>query len=126
MSQVEWLRADRMADLSDDELNMMVAHVRRLEVILDTSDFLGKNARIFLGLSSRIRGMRGASGLRMEWQTNGLFNTGSVVPGDRQLIFEGTITAEQLTDIFDFTIHIDSREMIQGLNFDPIYEIEPF
>ncbi len=126
VAEVEWVGANRISELSDDELNMMVAYVRGLEVILDTSDFLGKKARIFLGLPSHIRGLRGASGFRMEWQTNGLFSTGSVAPGNRQLIFEGTITAEKLTDIFDFTIHIDTREVTQGLNFDPIYEIEPF
>ncbi len=126
VAQVEWVGADRMSHLSEDELNKMVAHIRGLEVILDTSAFLGKKARIFLGLPSRIRGMRGATGFRMEWQTQGLFSTGSVVPGNRQLIFEGTITAKQLTDIFDITIYIDTREMTQALNFDPIYEIEPF
>ncbi len=126
VAEIEWVGTDRVSELSDNELNLMVAYVRGLEVILDTSAFLGKEVRIFLGLPSRIRGLQGASGFRMEWQTNGLFSTGSVVPGNRQLIFEGTITAEKLTDIFDFTIHIDTREVTQDLNFDPIYEIEPF
>ncbi len=126
VAEIEWLGTDRISEPTDNELHGMVAYVRGLEVILDTSDFLGKKARIFLGLPSHIRGLRGASGFRMEWQTNGLFSTGSVAPGNRQLIFEGTITAEQLTDIFDFTIRIDTREVTQALNFDPIYEIEPF
>ena len=34
--------------------------------------------------------------------------------------------AALMTDIFDITLTVDTREVIGGLNFDPIYEIEIF
>ena len=39
-------------------------------------------------------------------------------------IFEGPIPGPLMTDIFDFTMYIDSRDWVVPLSFDPIYEID--
>lgn len=125
VASVEWLSPERSRHLGTEELNQMVATVRGLEVVLDTSRFLGREVEIFLRLPVRIRGLRSATGMRLDWRTQGKFNEGSVVPGDRELLFRGTIETPLLSDIFDFTVFIDSREVVRGLDFEPIYEINP-
>ncbi|MCZ6717636.1 MAG: hypothetical protein O6944_00515, partial [Gammaproteobacteria bacterium] len=71
-----------------------------------------------------IRGLRSPNAIRLEWKTQGIFNNGSVVAGNRHQIFEGPIPAPLMTDIFDFTMYIDSRDLVVPLSFDPIYEID--
>lgn len=125
-AEVEWLGADRpMEKLTVQELNTILARVQGPEVVLDTSRFVGQRAQIFLSLPLPILGLRSPNGLRMEWRTRGVFEAGFVVPGNRSLIFQGEIVKPMLTDIFDFTIRIDSREATAMPILEPIYEIEP-
>lgn len=125
VASVEWLSPERTRDLDTEDLNRIVATVRSLEVVLDTSDFVGQEVEIFLRLPVRIRGLRSSTGLRLDWRTQGRLNEGSVIPGNRELVFRGIIDTPLLRDIFDFTVLIDAREVVRGLDFEPIYEINP-
>lgn len=126
VASVAWELPNKVVGLSDEQLNTMLAVIDDFELRLDTSKFEGQQARIFLTLPVSIRGLRRPDGLRMSWKTEGLFENGSVTPGDRALIFDGVIPTPLMTDIFDITLTVDTREVIGGLNFDPIYEIEVF
>ncbi len=121
---VHWLGEQNPDKLTDEEFNTMVAEARGVEIRLDTARFVGQPARIFLRLPARIRGLRSPNAIRLEWKTQGIFAAGSVVAGNRAQIFEGTIPGPLMTDIFDFTMYIDSRDFVAPMSFDPIYEID--
>ena len=121
---VEWFGEHDSDRLTDEEFNTSVARASEVEIRLDTARFVGQQGRIFLRLPTRIRGLRSPNALRMEWKTQGVFAAGSVVAGNRAQIFEGIIPGPLMTDIFDFTMYIDSRDLVVPLSFDPIYEID--
>ena len=87
VAAVFWEETKGEADMTTEELNTMIAVLADVEIRLDTSKFEGRQARIFLRLPTRIRGLRGVDGLRMFWTTEGVFENGSVVPGDRAVNF---------------------------------------
>ncbi len=95
------------------------------QISLDTSAFVGKTAQIYLTLPASVSGIQGPSGLRLEWRTRGLFASGSTIPGQRQLIFQGIITQPLTTEFFDFTVHIDERYYLGNVQVEPIFELEP-
>ncbi len=119
-----WLGEQNTDKLTDEEFNTMVAEARGVEIRLVTARFVGQQGRIFLRLPTRIRGLRSPNAIRLEWKTQGIFDNGSVVAGNRAQIFEGTIPGPLMTDIFDYTMYIDSRDLVVPLSFDPIYEID--
>ncbi len=119
-----WLGEQNTDKLTDEEFNTMVAEARGVEIRLVTARFVGQPARIFLRLPARIRGLRSPNAIRLEWKPQGIFAAGSVVAGNRAQIFEGPIPGPLMTDIFDFTMYIDSRDLVVPLSFDPIYEID--
>lgn len=121
---VEWKYGMDSEDIDHKEFNALVARAEHVETRLNTADFVGKDARIFLELPSDIRGFNATEGLILSWTTNDLFEEGTVTLGNRRLIFEGAITEDVMTDIFDFTIEVDGRYFFQEIQFEPIYEIE--
>ena len=123
-AKARWLGEQNPDKLTDEEFNTMVAEALAVEIRLDTARFVGQGARIFLRLPARIRGLKSPNAIRLEWKTQGIFAAGSVVAGNRAQIFEGTIPGPLMTDIFDFTMYIDSRDLVVPLSFDPIYEID--
>jgi hypothetical protein len=119
-----WVSERVQGPVSDDQLNALVAEVLQLEVRLDTAKYVGQQAEIYLRLPVAIVGLQSPAGLRLEWRTRGFFAPGSVRPGDRLLLFRGSITQPVMGDTFDFVLHFDGRYIQRGLQFDPIYEIE--
>lgn len=112
-------------DLHDDtQLNSLTARAQRVEIRLNTSRYLGKYARIFIGLPVTIRGMVDSSALRMSWKTNGIFADGSITAGNRSKLFEGKVTQNVLSDVFDILFQIDARQVFGALRLKPLYEIE--
>lgn len=112
-------------DLHDDtQLNSLTARAQRVEIRLNTSRYLGKHARIFIGLPVTIRGMVDSSALRMSWETNGVFAAGSITAGNRSKLFEGKVTRNVLSDVFDILFQIDARQVFGTLRLKPLYEIE--
>ena len=121
---VEWKQSVGSEGLTRSELNAMLARMDNVEIRLDTTHFEGREARIFLALPAQIRGLQSPQDLRMSWTTEGLFESGSVIPGSRALIFDGIVPASTMVDRFDFVVEINASAVDYGLDFDPIYEIE--
>jgi len=112
-------------DLHDDtQLNSLTARTQGVEIRLNTSPYLGKRARIYIGLPVAIRGMGDSSSLRMSWKTNGIFTDGSITAGNRSKLFEGKITEKVMSDVLDISFQIDARQVFGALRFNTLYEIE--
>lgn len=111
-------------NLSPEQINALVAEARGIELRFDLSRYVGKNVRIHMVLPPTLKGLRGSAGFRAEWRTRGRFISGSIVPGARALVYQGAISARELIEVFDFTLHMDGRYFQGGLGFDPAFEIE--
>jgi hypothetical protein len=115
---------DGYGNWTEDQTNALVAEVSAMEFRLKTQPFVGKKVQIFLGVPRLIKGLRSPSAMRLEWKTRGKFSPGSLLPGDRALVFQGKITDSVMSDFFDFRIYLDGRYLERGLEFDPVFEIE--
>jgi hypothetical protein len=122
--ELQWKYQGNLDSLSDVEFNAVTAQARNLDTRLDTSAYIGSDARIFLELPILVRGLGNPSSLLLSWTTGGLFNPGRVTPGNRTLIYEGGITQAVMRDIITFTFELDARYLLQPLRLEPVYEIE--
>jgi hypothetical protein len=120
----EWKVPLYSGPADDRNLTAVVARANNVETRLNTAKYLGQRARIYLGLPVNVRGLRNPDSLRMTWTTNGLFSDGSVTPGTRQLIYQGTINERVMRDIFNFSFEMDGRDLNQTLRLEPVYDIE--
>jgi hypothetical protein len=111
-------------DPNDSRLNALTAQAQHVEIRLNTARFVDRRARIYIGLPLNVRGTVDSTALRMSWTTNGRFANGSVTAGNRARLFEGTITEEVMTDVFELTFQIDARQVLNTIRFQPVYEIE--
>ena len=121
---IQWKDPGNVETLDEKSFNAVVARAHNVDIRLKTDTYLGKQARIFLVLPLNVRGLSKPESLRLYWTTNGLFSDGSVTPGSRQLIFEGTIRERVMRDIFNFTFELDARDLYQTLRLEPVYDIE--
>lgn len=121
---VDWRYSNNLDNLDEENFNALHSVVRNFEVRLNTAQYTGKQARVYLSLPVVIRGLDAPSGMRLSWTTRGVFSDGTVTPGTRSLLFDGIITSAVLIDILDFTIEIDGRSFINPITFEPEYEIE--
>ncbi len=117
-----WLHAGD--GLSPDQMNALVAELGGVELKIDVSAYVGRPVRVYLALPLAVKGLRGTSGLRVEWKTRGLLMAGDVVPGNRTLVYQGIAPAREMGDVFDFLLFIDGRHFLGGLGFDPVFEVE--
>ncbi|MDH3900453.1 MAG: hypothetical protein OEU51_05330 [Gammaproteobacteria bacterium] len=122
--EFDWKHQSAGDELGVEEFNAVIARARNVDTRLDTSDFIDKQARIFLELPIQVRGLNNSQRLTVSWTTNGLFQDGEVTPGNRRLIFEGKITEPVMRDIFNFTFEVDARFLTESLRLEPEYEIE--
>lgn len=123
--QMQWTHeAQSHRRLDAAELNALNARIRAHEVRLNTAAYVGRTVQIFLALPIQIQGLKNPAGLRMEWQTRGPFAPGVTQPGSRSLIYQGPVTAAQMSDVFDFTVHIDGQSLDGRIQFDPQFELE--
>ena len=111
-------------NLSPDSINALIADTKGIELRFELSRYVGKNVRIHMVLPASVQGLRGSTGFRAEWRTRGRFIPGSIVPGSRTLVYQGIITSRDMTEVFDFTLHMDGRYLMGKLGFDPVFEIE--
>ncbi len=110
--------------LSADQMNALVAELGGVELKIDVSAYVGRPVRIYFALPLAVKGLRGTSGLKVEWTTRGILMPGHVVPGNRALVYQGTVPAREMGDVFDFLLFIDGRHFLGGLGFDPVFEVE--
>lgn len=120
----EWEKQGNLSSVSKDEFFLLKAHIPDVEVRLNTSNYIGKKARIYLALPSQIDGFSGSRGFSLTWKTTGIFVSGATSPGNRALIFEGLIGSPLLTEFFTFTLKLDANRLTGKLRYAPIYEIE--
>jgi hypothetical protein len=123
--QMQWTYdIPRNRRLTLTEMSALNARIRAHEIRLNTAPYVGRTVQIFLGLPIQIQGLKSPAGMRLEWQTRGPFSAGSTQPGSRSLIYQGPVTAAVMSDLFDFTLHIDAQSLNGRLQFDPQFELE--
>jgi hypothetical protein len=110
--------------LSAERISAMVAHIPNLEVRLNTSRFVGRQARVYLVVPNFVPGLRAPTGMRVEWRTRGTLIAGSALPGTRALVYDGAVARPVLSDFLDVSLFLDARFVDSGLRFEPYFEIE--
>lgn len=91
-----------------------------VDVRLDTREFVGRQARIFLA----IEGLGEAADVRLAWEAGGRFLAGSVRPGQATLIFEGLIDQPVTSGIFSFMLEVGEVSTVPQNSLEVIYELE--
>jgi hypothetical protein len=120
----EWANKGDLSTLDKDEYFLLKAQIPDVEVRLNTSNYIGKKARIYLTLPSQIDGFSGSRGFSLTWKTTGIFASGMTSPGNRSLIFQGRIESPLLIEFITFTLKLDANRLTGKLRYAPIYEIE--
>lgn len=80
-----------------------------VNVRLDTRKWVGKQGRIFM-----VMPVEGAGPLRAEWETLGRLQAGRLAPGERALVFSGSIPSPWLEDTMRLQLVADSRTMTES------------
>lgn len=100
----------------------------RIDYKLATTKFIGKHARIYYVVPLAIAGLRSPVGLKVEWRGHGTFSNGQAKPGERRLVWTGTVHEAWMTEGLDVTMQVDLREirLPPGANFgfESYFEIE--
>ncbi len=100
----------------------------RIEYKLATAKYAGKLARIYYVIPPFITGLLKPSGLRVMWQGGNVFASGSAQPGERFLVWTGTVPSAQMGDGLDLTMRINLADLQTragvGLSFESYFEIE--
>jgi len=107
--------------------SMVIAHIAPLELRLAIpAGYLSppRTVRVYIALPITAIGLAGPGSLELAWQTGGRFIAGRVVPGQRALLYEGLVETPELTDQMRFTVRVDAADVIDRLQFEPVYEIE--
>ena len=86
----------------------LVSGSTRVSVQLNLLAWTGKTGRIFMTLPR-------SSGptVRATWQTGGTLLPGSLISGDRSVVYAGPITAPLLRDLIDIKLEADGARLIQ-------------
>ena len=89
-----------------------------VDLVLDTRAWIGKPARVYMRLAP------GPVRFVVQWTTTGRLMAGRIEPGQRVLVYDGTIAGASLTDRFEVAVTADGRDYAipQRLRFT--YEIE--
>jgi hypothetical protein len=98
--------------------------ISNVEVRLDTRDFVGADARIYLTLPALVSGLDSPAGLELSWEASDQFLSGAVHPGQSTLVFDGTIEAPVTSAIFNFLLVLDTDTSADSFELEPIYELE--
>ncbi len=100
----------------------------RVEYRLNTAAFIGQQARIYYVIPADVTGLLSPSGLDVSWYGNGLFANGSGHPGDRVLVWSGSVESGMLSESLNLTMRLALQELRlpDGANFglESFFEIE--
>ncbi len=102
----------------------LVGVVRNVEVRLDTSDFVGESARIYLSLPTLASGLGSPQELELRWEASGRFLPGAARLGQSALIFDGEIDQPVTSVVFDFVLTMENRGVENAFDLEPQYELE--
>ena len=100
----------------------IVGGATRVSVQLDTRPWIGRSGRIYMVLA------RGPGPtVRATWTTGGLLQPGTLLSGDRSLVYAGPVTGPLMRDIIDIRLEVDGTRLsaAQALSFGFEIELEP-
>lgn len=123
VSAPRWLGEHESAG-NREWLHALVAEAANVEVRLDTKAFVGARGRIYLAVPELVPGLLSRDGLRVTWVSGGGFASGSALPGERTLVYDGPIASAVTAGRFDFRFDLDARHLGRGLRVEPYFEIE--
>ena len=94
----------------------------RVSVQLNLAEWVGSSGRIYMSLPQ-------TSGpiVRATWQTGGTLLGGSMISGQRALVFAGSIASPGMRDLFDIRLEVDGSKLFQpeALAFGFEIEVNP-
>jgi hypothetical protein len=83
-----------------------------------------QRVRIFLVVPVTIIGLQSADSFEVSWTSGGVFLSGRARPGQRALLFEGSVERPVLSDTVNFSIRADAAQMVGAIDYETIFEIE--
>lgn len=113
-----------------DSLDPITATVNfgRVEYKLATARYVGQQARIYYVVPAHINGLRSPVGMRVDWRGYSLFASGSARPGERKLVWTGTVREAWMSEAIDLSALVDLRELQLSrdgqFGFESYFEIE--
>lgn len=125
-TQFKWVHPSHLGSMDEDEYLLLEGTQSNVEVWLDTTDYMGQRARIYLGLPRQIQGFNSTEHFILRWKTNRIFSSGEVRPGNRAQIYDGSIDADLMIEMFTFTLRIKANYLTGKIRYAPIFEIEPY
>lgn len=81
----------------------------KVNVRLDTRKWVGRQVRIFM-----VMPVEGAGPVTAEWEAQGPLLAGRLAPGERALVFSGSISAPFIEDTLRVHLTADSRRMTES------------
>ena len=102
----------------------LTGRIANVEVRLDTRDFVGESARIYLALPPFISGLDSSAGLELRWEAGDRFHSGAVRPGQSTLVFDGTIEQPVTSAVFSFLLVLEDGTSADVFEVEPTYELE--
>ncbi len=121
------LRAMIVALINGDDTQQTkkTGNIPDVDVRLDTSAYIGKNAKIYLTLQTPTNVFVSPDSMLLSWQTSGVFSNGQVRPGQSTLVFQGMIQQPVSGDVFNFILEFGANNALPpSFRFEPKYEIE--
>lgn len=100
----------------------------RVNYKLSMAKYVGKQARIYYVVPLGIVGLLSPAGLKVEWRGNGVFSNGQARPGERSLVWTGTVHEAWMSEGLDLTVQVDLRDIRlppgASFGFESYFEIE--
>lgn len=93
----------------------------RVNLRLNLQAWLQRPARIYMGLAPAPI----SRALRATWRGQGNLLPGSVLSGQRTVVFEGQVTAPVMLETLDLRLTADGRELTAPQSLQFYFEIEP-
>ena len=98
--------------------------IDNVEVRLDTRDFVGQSARIYLTLPTTIVGLASPEDLELQWDVTTPFISGAARPGQSMLVYEGAIDNAVTRAVFTFALSLARGAETETFDLEPYYELE--
>lgn len=102
----------------------LTGRLANVDIRLNTRDFVGQSAKIYLLLPIIQAGTHSPSNMQLSWRTRGKFLSGNARPGQSVLVFQGVIEQAITKEVFDFVISIENGDIPNNFILEPKYEIE--
>lgn len=97
----------------------VVSGSTRVSVQLNLAPWLGRSGRIYMTLP-RTAGPT----VRATWQAGGTLLSGSLISGDRAIVYAGAISSPLMRDVIDIKLEADGARLVQPEVLAFAFEIE--